>query len=83
MTKYYVKIIQFSEFWCIDPQFDISHRVFGPASKLWKGALYWYQNDELHRENGPAVIYPDGNAHYWLRGVLYKKDQYDEILRGD
>ena len=25
-----------------------------------KGNLYWYLNDELHREDGPAVIYNEG-----------------------
>ena len=26
----------------------------------------WYQDNELHRENGPAMIHPDG-TEYWYR----------------
>ena len=29
---------------------------------------YWYLNDELHREDGPAVEYADGNKYWWLNG---------------
>jgi len=29
-----------------------------------------------HRENGPAVIYPDGSVEYRLDGIKYTKDAY-------
>jgi hypothetical protein len=32
------------------------------------GSQRWYKNDKLHREDGPAVIRPDGTQHWWLNG---------------
>lgn len=34
----------------------------------------WFENDLLHRENGPAVVY-EGGAKYWLiRGKMHRED---------
>jgi hypothetical protein len=30
----------------------------------------WYNDGVLHRENGPAVIYPDGTYEWWINGVM-------------
>ena len=32
------------------------------------GTQWWYKNDELHREDGPAVIYADGTKRWFLNG---------------
>ena len=32
------------------------------------GTKYWYQNDQLHRTDGPAVEYPNGTKRYWING---------------
>ena len=32
------------------------------------GTKYWYQNDQLHRTDGPAVEESDGTKEYWING---------------
>lgn len=32
------------------------------------GVKYWRLNNRLHREDGPAVIFPDGSIEWWLNG---------------
>lgn len=38
------------------------------------GTRYWYSNDLLHRENGPAVEWADGSTEWWLHGALHRDD---------
>lgn len=40
------------------------------------GIKKWYGNGELHREDGPAVEYPDGRKSYWLKGKRYTKEEW-------
>lgn len=35
---------------------------------------YWYQNNRLHREDGPAVIYPNGVSEWYSKGKLHRLD---------
>lgn len=30
--------------------------------------IAWRMNGKLHRDDGPAVIYPDGTKEWWLNG---------------
>ncbi|TAL33987.1 MAG: hypothetical protein EPN97_08785 [Alphaproteobacteria bacterium] len=46
------------------------------------GARYWYSNDLLHREHGPAVEWPDGSREWWLYGALHR-DGGPAIERAD
>jgi hypothetical protein len=36
------------------------------------GTQMWYRNGELHREDGPAVIYADGHQEWWVSGKQIK-----------
>ena len=38
------------------------------------GNKYWYLNDKLHREDGPAVEWADGSKFWWLNGKLHRED---------
>jgi len=39
------------------------------------GDKHWYLNDELHREDGPAVEYDSGaNKLWYLNGKLHRED---------
>jgi hypothetical protein len=38
------------------------------------GTKYWYFNDKLHREDGPAIEYPDGSKFWYLNGNLHRED---------
>jgi len=54
------------------------------------GSEYWYQNGQLHREDGPAVRYADGEEGWYLNGkklseseVLIRKEgiEFDNMMR--
>ncbi len=32
------------------------------------GNKYWYLNDKLHREDGPAIEYANGNKSWYING---------------
>ena len=36
------------------------------------GNKLWHQNDKLHRLDGPAVEYSNGNVEYWINGKNVK-----------
>jgi hypothetical protein len=46
------------------------------------GTKYWFFKGKLHRENGPAVEYFNGNVEYWLHGIkLTKKFFKKEVAK--
>jgi hypothetical protein len=46
--------------------------IFIPES-AYPGHLAYHKDGELHRENGPALIYTDGREYYFLLGDHYPK----------
>ena len=38
------------------------------------GTKRWYQNDQLHRTDGPAVEYPDGSKYWYQNDQLHRTD---------
>jgi hypothetical protein len=36
------------------------------------GTQQWYQNGQLHREDGPAIILADGGERWYLNGQLHR-----------
>ena len=38
------------------------------------GNIYWHLNDEIHREDGPAVEYSNGNKAWFLNGTRHRED---------
>jgi len=43
--------------------------------KVWPdGYKYWSLNDELHREDGPAVEYAEGDKFWYLNGKWHRED---------
>ena len=38
------------------------------------GTKHWFLNDELHREDGPAIEYADGGKEWFLNGNLHRED---------
>ncbi len=38
------------------------------------GTKFWLLNDLLHREDGPAIEYPDGTKHWFLNGEYHCED---------
>lgn len=44
----------------------------GPIYKY--DCKYWYKDNSLHREYGPAVEYPDGHKEWWINNHLHRED---------
>ena len=40
------------------------------------GGQSWYLNDQLHREEGPAVICADGGQEWYLYGDLVTEEEH-------
>ena len=41
----------------------------------YDGTQYWLNDNNLfHREDGPAIIEPDGYCEYWQDGNLHRKN---------
>ena len=38
------------------------------------GTKYWYLNDQLHCEHGPAIEWWDGTKEYYLNDQLHRED---------
>jgi len=38
------------------------------------GNKYWYLNDKLHREDGPAVEYKNGYKSWYIHGKRHRED---------
>jgi len=38
------------------------------------GTKRWYLDDQLHRENGPAIEYVDGHKEWWYCGKCHRLD---------
>lgn len=48
------------------------------------GTKLWYNKDrQLHRIDGPAVIWPDGYVTWWLNGNLYSFTEWADQLKLD
>ena len=39
----------------------------------WDGTRKHYRDGEIHREDGPAVIFPDGTQVWYLNGLCHRK----------
>jgi hypothetical protein len=35
---------------------------------LSNGDKQWWVNNQLHREDGPAIEYANGDVEWWIRG---------------
>ena len=44
------------------------------------GSKMWYLNDQLHREDGPAVEYSNGTKKWCLNGEFYDKTSYYSLM---
>ena len=38
------------------------------------GSKFWYLNDSLHREDGPACEWSDGYKEWYINGKLHRED---------
>ena len=40
------------------------------------GNKVWLEDGLLHRDDGPAIEWADGNKEWWLNGKEYTKEEY-------
>ena len=45
--------------------------------KVVGGIQHWFLNDKLHREDGPAVQYPNGVGLWYLNGVNLTEKEFN------
>ena len=56
---------------------NILHNPYGPAYIGMNGYEAYYIEDELHRLDGPARIWPDGNVSYFINGENLSKEEFE------
>ena len=44
-------------------------------------AVAWVLNNQVHREDGPAVIYDDGSRYWYLNAVSYTEAEFNEAIK--
>ena len=56
------------------------HREDGPA-RIWVGECreWWFKN-QLHREDGPAIEFEDGTKAWFLNGVEYTEEEFNNKM---
>jgi len=42
----------------------------------FNGVQYWYKDGLLHREDGPAEIWPNGYLYWYLNDICYSREDY-------
>ena len=52
----------------------LSEEIKNGLYKGSNGESWWYKNNLLHREDGPAVEYKDGRKEWWINGKRHRKD---------
>ena len=45
------------------------------------GDIYWYLNDKLHREDGPACEYANGTKEWYLNGKEFTEKEFLQRTR--
>lgn len=43
------------------------------------GIIYWFYDNELHREDGPAVTLPNASYEWWYKGELHREGGPAEV----
>ena len=52
--------------------------------KVNEYGTFWYKDPEcqiLHRDNGPAVEYSNGDKAYWINGRRYSEKEYWKYVK--
>lgn len=52
-----------------------------PAAEYASGNKYWYTKGKYNRLNGPAIIYKNGRVEYWIKGVKYSKEEFEDKIK--
>lgn len=44
------------------------------------GTKLWYKNCQLHREDGPAIEWHDGDKDWFINGVQLSEEEFNQWL---
>lgn len=44
------------------------------------GNIIYYKDDKRHREDGPAVLFSNGNGWHYLNDISYTKEEFEQWL---
>ena len=61
-------MIEFSSF------LDIPDNFTGVCKLICNMSIRYYKNDNLHREDGPAIEYPNGEKYWFINGLSHRED---------
>lgn len=53
---------------------DIDRNLNGSVFNPMTGYTEWFLNGVHHREDGPAMVFEDGDVEYWQNGELHRTD---------
>ena len=57
------------------------HRLNGPAVIFVNGDTFWLRHGQLHREHGPARIWPAAHIEHWYKdGKRYEPSAHELML---
>ena len=64
---------------CTHP-YALAYRIWVELKKSEsENPVCWYNNAcQLHRTNGPAVVYLNGDTEYWIEGVQLTEQEFRE-----
>lgn len=57
-------------------EFGELHREDGPAVEWDDGRKEWFQNDERHRIDGPAIYNYNNKAYFYIRSINFKDKEH-------
>lgn len=57
------------------------HCENGPAYIFADGGMEWWVDGLTHRSDGPAFYYTDSPGRYFLEGVEFEKEDFEEIIQ--
>jgi hypothetical protein len=61
-----------------DAEFD---KKFAGSYETVNGVyIHYYKGYKLHREDGPAVDWESGHKRYYLNGIQYTENEYNERI---
>ena len=44
------------------------------------GTKIWYQDINIHREDGPAIVFNSGKKHWYLNNKKFTKQEFNKFI---
>ena len=65
------------DIWYYKKGTNILHNPYGPSLIYKHGKKIYHIENERHRLNGPAVIWPSGYEEYYIKGYSFAKEEFE------